>query len=299
MAKMSKEERIAKRIDRAVALYAAVEKKRSGCKLPRTIAIGIQKGGVGKSTLSANLGACLAARGKKVLLVDMDPQMSLTITLGADMHEDFDDELTICDVLKKSMDVSVPDATLALTPNLFIVPSFITLAFLEAELMSKPRTLRRSLEPYKDLFDYILIDTPPSLGSLMLNSIYACDEVLVPWKQEDPYATYAVPEFLMTICEAQEEFPGVAKLNGVVSTMKTPSNTDGGARLRVARANQEMIDLIFTEEAFLKTSIPKDTKIPEFAFMGKTSSISAQSAPSSLAYRMLADEIIRQEENYA
>lgn len=293
MAKMSKEERQSQRFKFAWDTYARVQKQKT-FPLPRIITIGVQKGGVAKTSLCANLGVGLAERGKDVLLIDLDPQMSLTRGLGVVDHPDFDDEMTIVEVLKEQIKIS--DALLQLRPNLLIIPSYITLAMQEMALYQNPRQLSLQLEKYISAFDYILIDTPPTLGALMLNALWACTEVIIPWNQSDPYSTQAVPEFLSTVYGVQRSWPAAAKINGVVSTMETP-HSKGEIIQTVAKANQMEMETIFGPDIFFKTHISRSPKVAEAAFVGQSvhDYRFSKNTPVGTQYRMLASEIIDQE----
>ncbi len=291
MAKLSKEERMEIRLLTAQQAYEKVARQRA-FKGTRVITIGVQKGGVGKTTLTQNLGISLASMDRKVLLVDLDPQGSLTIGLGMDESPEFDDEKTMKEVLMG--DVTLPEVLLEVKSNLLLAPSIITLARVEEWITPRRRTLHKMLRDYLELFDYVLIDTPPGLGGFVYNSLAASNEVLIPWIQSDPYVTRAIPEFLISILEVQEDFPNAAKLNGVISTKAVPLRKDVPAT-KAARINTMDMEMTFGEDIFLKTAIPENTTLNEGVFMGKSIIDYDPKSPAAQAYFQLAREIISQE----
>ena len=157
--------------------------------LVKTIAIDNQKGGVTKTTATFNIAAAMAEQGKKVLMVDLDSQASLTISAGL---EPLDMEYTVCDLLKKRrVETAKCVYKLENIKNLSIIPSIIDLAALEMELQgrtSREKILSRSLKEIKDDYDYIIIDCPPQLSILTLNALAACDYVIIPCKTD--YLSY-------------------------------------------------------------------------------------------------------------
>ena len=165
--------------------------------LSKIIAITNQKGGVGKTTTSVNLGASLASLGKRVLLVDIDPQGNTTSGIGINKA---DVANCIYDVLIN--DVHPKDATVETNvPNLKIIPATIQLAGAEIELVptiSREVRLKKSLQLVKHLYDYILIDCPPSLGILTINSLTAADSVIIPIQCEY-YALEGLSQLLNTV----------------------------------------------------------------------------------------------------
>lgn len=294
MAKLSKDERMELRLMAARQAYAKVTKQRSGFQGTRVITVGVQKGGVGKTTMTENLGIALASQQRRVLLIDLDPQGSLTIGLGMDESPTFDDEKTMREVLLG--EIALPDVLLEVKPNLLLAPSIITLARVEEWITPRRRTLFKMLRDYLDLFDYVLIDTPPGLGGFVYNSLAASTEVLIPWIQSDPYVTRAIPEFLVSILEIQEDYPDAARLNGVVSTKAVPLRKDIPAT-KAARINTLDMEMLFGEEIFLNTAIPENTTLNEGVFMGKSIIDYDPKSPAAQAYVQLAKEIIAQEVN--
>ena len=183
----------------------------------RIIAIANQKGGVGKTTTSVNLSACLAYLGKKVLLVDIDPQGNASSGVGVSKGEI---NQCIYDVLID--DVSVLDIILETkVENLYIVPATISLAGAEIELVStisREVRLKKALQEVKDQYDYIIIDCPPSLGLLTINSLTASDAVIIP-VQCEYYALEGLSQLLSTVRLVQKHLNKHLEIDGVLLTM--------------------------------------------------------------------------------
>ena len=174
-----------------------------------------QKGGVAKTTSTFNIGAILAEKGKRVLLVDLDPQHSLTIALG------IDDELTksIYNVICEKEDIS--NVILEVSENLYIAPSNLELSIAELQLvsmMARESILKKALDKVKDNYDIILIDCPPSLSLLTVNALVASNEVIVPTATD--YLSYKGLELLVdTINNVKENLNEDLKIKGVIATM--------------------------------------------------------------------------------
>lgn len=176
-----------------------------------------QKGGVAKTTSTFNVATSLAARGYRVLMIDLDSQASLTISAGL---EPFDYENTIVTILKKERS-DIKTAIVPLTLNLDIVTSRLELAQLEMELIGRSMRetiLRRALEPVRDQYDYILIDCPPQLAILTINALACSDAVIVPVKTD--YLAYRGVELLMETIEGIKTLINPKlKVMGVIATM--------------------------------------------------------------------------------
>lgn len=174
-----------------------------------------QKGGVAKTTSTFNIGAILAEKGKRVLLVDLDPQHSLTIALG------IDDELTksIYNVICEKEDIN--NVILEVSENLYVAPSNLELSIAELQLvsmMARESILKKALDKVKDNYDIILIDCPPSLSLLTVNALVASNEVIVPTATD--YLSYKGLELLVdTINNVKENLNEDLKIKGVIATM--------------------------------------------------------------------------------
>jgi chromosome partitioning protein len=183
----------------------------------KVIAVFNQKGGVGKTTTNVNLSACIAVRGKKVLVVDIDPQGNTTSGLGIDKKEL---KKTIYDVLigtAKAEEVITQTAV----ENLSIIPSSVQLAGAEIELTGfeeREKMLKKALEGIKDEYQYVFIDCPPSLGLLTINALAAADSVLIPIQCEY-YALEGVGQLMNTIWLVQRGLNPDLKVEGVVLSM--------------------------------------------------------------------------------
>ena len=185
----------------------------------RTIAFMNQKGGVGKTTTAVNVGEAVARRGKRVCMIDLDPQAHLTINYGLELPED---AVTIYDVLVGES--SLADAAKAHAENISVVPANIDLAGAEVELVTVPGrdlVLREQIEALGDKFDYLLIDCPPSLGLLSINALAAADSVIVPM-QPHFLALQGMARLLDTIKLIQRRLNPKLNVLGVVLTMFDP-----------------------------------------------------------------------------
>lgn len=250
--------------------------------MSKTIAVANQKGGVGKTTTSVNLGACLASLGKKVLLVDIDPQGNTTSGIGinkADVH------YCVYDVLIN--DVHPKDAIMQTNlDNLKILPATIQLAGAEIELVptiSREVRLKKSLQVIKDQFDYVIVDCPPSLGILTVNSLTAADSVLIPIQCEY-YALEGLSQLLNTIRLVQKHLNTELQIEGVLLTM-----FDARTNLGI-----QVIDEVkkYFQEKVYRTVIPRNVRLSEAPSHGKSIIAYDPKSRGAEVYIDLAKEVI-------
>jgi len=249
----------------------------------RIIAIANQKGGVGKTTTSVNLSACLAYLGKKVLLVDIDPQGNASSGVGVNKGEV---QQCIYDVLID--DVSVKDTILETkVENLHIVPATISLAGAEIELVStisREVRLKRALQEVQSLYDYIVIDCPPSLGLLTINSLTAADAIIIPVQCEF-YALEGLSQLLSTIRLVQKHLNKNLAIDGVLLTMFD-------ARTNLGIQVIEEVKKYFQDKVY-KTIIPRNVRLSEAPSHGEPIIIYDPKSRGAEVYLELAKEVIR------
>ncbi|PMC35562.1 sporulation initiation inhibitor Soj [Bacillus sp. UMB0899] len=248
----------------------------------KIIAIANQKGGVGKTTTSVNLGACLAYIGKRVLLVDVDPQGNATSGIGI---EKADVEHCIYDILVddvEAKDVIKPTAV----ENLDIIPATIQLAGAEIELVptiSREVRLKRALEAVKDNYDYMVIDCPPSLGLLTINALTASDAVLIP-VQCEYYALEGLSQLLNTVRLVQKHLNTDLTIEGVLLTM-----LDARTNLGI-----QVIDEVkkYFQDKVYKTIIPRNIRLSEAPSHGQPIIIYDPRSRGAEVYLDLAKEVV-------
>ncbi len=256
-------------------------------KLGKIISIANQKGGVGKTTTSVNLSTLLAKRGKKVLLIDADPQGNATSGVGMDKNV----ELSVYDMLISDEVESKDIIQKTEIKNLYICPSNINLAGAEVELvsmMSREYRMKEKLEQIKSDFDYIIIDCPPSLGLITLNSFTASNSVLIP-VQCEYYALEGLGQLINTINLVKKHLNTELEIEGALLTMYD---------IRTNLSNQVVKEVNkYFENKVYKTVIPRNVKLSEAPSYGMPISIYDPRSKGAKSYDKLVKEFLKNNEN--
>lgn len=247
----------------------------------KVIAIANQKGGVGKTTTSVNLSACIAQAGKKTIMIDADPQGNATSGLGVDKNVKY----SIYDVIINDIPL---DETLQKTciDTLKVCPSNINLAGAEVELVSvisRELRLKNAIDKIKNEYDYIIIDCPPSLGLITLNSLTAADTVLVPIQCEY-YALEGLGQLMSTVELVQKHLNKKLDIEGVVLTMFD-------ARTNLSIQVVEEVKKYFKNKVY-RTVIPRNVRLSEAPSHGLPISLYDVKSKGAECYKDLAEELI-------
>jgi len=249
--------------------------------LPRVIAIANQKGGVGKTTTTVNLGAALAEIGYRVLVIDLDPQGNATTGLGIDARNF---ELSMYDVIMR--DQSLEDCIEPTSvKNLFVAPATIDLAGIEIELVpafSREMKLKKAIDTVVDDFDFILIDCPPSLGLITVNGLAAAGEVMVPIQCEY-YALEGLSQLLRNVNLVSSNLNESLEVTTIVLTM-----FDARTRLSIEVANE--VRLHFADRV-CQSVIPRTVRLSEAPSFGQPITVFDPTSRGAVAYRELAKEV--------
>ena len=248
----------------------------------RTIAVANQKGGVGKTTTTVNLSAALGAKGQRVLVVDTDPQGNTTSGFGVDknnientIYELMLDEITTDQCIIKNI-----------VDNVDIIPANVNLAAVEVELMDKENReyiVKNAIDWVKDQYDFIMVDCPPSLSTLTINSMTAADTVLVPIQCEF-YALEGLSQLITTVNLVKERLNPELGMEGIVYTMYDSRNNLSDQVVENVKAH--------VEEKVYNTLIPRNIRLAEAPSYGMPINKYDPKSAGAVAYDSLADELI-------
>ncbi|MEG0710459.1 MAG: ParA family protein [Longicatena sp.] len=257
------------------------------------IALANQKGGVGKTVTSMNLGVSLAQGGKKVLLIDHDPQGNLTSACGFRDMKLY--TLSINDVYSgiiKDLSIPLDELILHTDEGVDLVPANLDFSGIELMLtnvMSRETVLKRFIASVKDKYDYIIIDTNPTLGLLPINALTASTSVIIP-VQAEPFAVDGMGALLQSVFKVKELFNPDLKIGGVVITM-----ADERTNL-CKQINSQIREQYGNHIRIFSTVIPRRTKTSESTGIGESSLKYDPSGDASLAYLKLSKEVVRNDQ---
>ncbi len=249
----------------------------------KIIAFANQKGGVGKTTSAVNLAACLGEKGKKILLVDIDPQGNATSGLGVNKrgiaHSTYD-------LLAGDLETAQAVVTTKFK-NVEVLPSHMALAGAEIELVemdNRTGRLKKALLEVKPQYDFIIIDCPPSLGLLTLNALTACDTILIPIQCEY-FALEGLSQLIATVRQVKRLYNPQIEVEGVLLTMY-----DGRLNLTIQVVQE--VKKYFPRKVF-KTVVPRNVRLSEAPSFGQPILYFDRYSKGSIAYAELAKEIIK------
>lgn len=253
------------------------------------IAIANQKGGVGKTTTTFNLGVALAHAGKRVLLVDSDPQGDLTTYMG--IHDPDNIPVTLSTLMERSIkdeDINSKEAILKHDEGIDLIPSNLELSSMEVSLvnaMSREFTLRNCLSDIKDKYDYVLIDCMPSLGMITINALACADKVIIP-VQSEFLAAKGMSHLMNTVLKVRKQINPNLKVGGILLTM-----VDGRTNLSKDIAN-ELRSTYGTVFKLYDNQIPRGVKAAESSRMGESVLSYDSSSKVAQSYLDFAKEVL-------
>ena len=253
--------------------------------MPRIIAVANRKGGVGKTTTTVNVATAMAAAGKKVLVIDLDPQCNASTSLGIDKHGNM---VSSYDVIIGARNLNEAVVWTEI-PNFSLVPSSPDLAGAEVELIDKERReffLQNALNKTVSQYDYVLIDCPPSLSLVTINALVAADAVVVPLQCEY-LALEGVSDLISNINLIKKHFNPKLELQGVVLTMYDCRNN-------LTQMVEEDVRNFFGKKVY-QTVIPRNVRVSEAPSHGKPVLLYDFKCPGSQAYISLAGEMLKRE----
>jgi chromosome partitioning protein len=272
-------------IDPATKPQPEVEAPVDPGRRARVVAVANQKGGVGKSTTAVNLGAAIAETGKRVLIIDMDPQGNASTGLGIEPGRR---QVGMYQVMSQGIPVQEAIMETAMT-GLWAIPSTIDLAGAEIELVgqiSRETRLARALEPVRQNYDFVILDCPPSLGLLTVNALTACDELIVPIQCEY-YALEGLGQLLRNVRLVQQNLNPALRLTGIVMTMFD-------SRTKLSEQVVDEVKRYFGPRVY-DTIIPRTVRLSEAPGFGLPITIYDPQSKGAKAYRSLAEEFLRRE----